>query len=86
MQATALQAGAVGLPSVFRLFGLAFAALGLLSVLRPRAMTSYQIRRRTRSDVEGQIEPTATRLLFTRVVGGLAVVIGLALAAGLVGP
>lgn len=83
MPAIALQAGP---PPVFRLFGLAFAALGALNVLRPRAMTSYRIRRRTRGEVEGQIEPTRTRLLFTRVVGGLAVVIGLALAAGLVGP
>ena len=86
MPAIALQVGASGPPPVFRLFGLVFAALGALNLLRPRAMTSYQIRRRTRGDVEGQIEPTPTRLLFTRVVGGLAVVIGLALAGGLVGP
>lgn len=86
MQAIALQVGAAGSPPVFRLFGLVFAALGLLNVLRPRAMTSYQIRRRTRGDVEGRIEPTATRLLVTRIIGGLAVVIGLSLAAGLVGP
>ncbi len=86
MRAIALQFGASGPPPVFRLFGLLFAALGALNVLRPRAMTSYQIRRRTRGDVEGRIEPTRTRLLVTRVIGGVAVVVGPALAAGVVGP
>lgn len=85
MSAIALQIGAGGPPPVFRLFGLVFAVLGLVNVLRPRAMTSYRIRRRTRGEVEGQIEPTPARLLFTRVVGGLMIVVGLALAAGTVG-
>lgn len=71
---------------IFRLFGLLFAALGALNVLRPRAMTSYQIRRRTGGEVDGQIEPTETRLLFTRIVGGFAVLIGLALFFGVIGP
>jgi hypothetical protein len=71
---------------VFRLFGLLFAAVGALNVLKPRAMRSYQIRRRTGGEVDGQIEPTETRLRFTRIVGGFGVLVGLALALGVVGP
>ena len=71
---------------LFRLFGLLFAGLGLLNVLRPRAMTAYAIRRRAGGPIEGQIEPTPIRLLFTRVVGGVAVVLGLGLATGFLGP
>lgn len=72
--------------AVFRLFGLLFAAVGALNLLRPKAMTSYQIRRRTGGEVDGQIEPTETRLLFTRIVGGAAVLLGLALFLGVIGP
>lgn len=71
---------------VFRLFGLVFAALGALSLLRPREMTAYQIRQRSGGAIEGQIEPTGTRLLFTRVVGGVMVLVGLGLATGALGP
>ena len=78
-----LQSGTV---LVFRLFGLVFAAVGALHLLKPREMTAYQIRRRTGGDVDGRIEPTATRLLFTRLVGGFGILLGLALAAGVVGP
>ncbi len=76
-----LQGGLV----IFRLFGLVFAAVGALNVLRPRETTAYAIRRRT-GEVDGRIEPTRTRLLFTRLVGAAGVVIGLGLAAGLLGP
>ena len=75
-----------GPTSIFRLFGLLFAAVGGLNLVKPRAMTAYQIRRRTGGGIEGRIEPTRTRLLFTRVVGAVAVVVGLALFAGMVGP
>jgi hypothetical protein len=71
---------------IFRLFGLVFAAVGALHLVKPREMTAYQIRRRTDGEVDGRIEPTKTRLLFTRVVGAFGVVLGLALAAGVIGP
>jgi hypothetical protein len=70
---------------VFRLFGLAFAAIGPLHLFRPREMTAYAVRRRT-GGVDGTIDPTATRLLVTRIVGALGTLLGLALAPGLVGP
>lgn len=75
----------VGL-SIFRLFGLLFVVVGGLNVLRPRAMTSYRIRRRAGGQVDGQIEPTETRLLFTRIIGGVMVLLGLAVATGALGP
>ena len=71
---------------LFRLFGLVFAGLGLLNVVRPREMTAYAIRRRAGGPIEGQIEPTATRLLFTRAMGGVMVLAGLGLATGVLGP
>ena len=71
---------------IFRLFGLVFAALGVLSLLRPREMTAYQMRQRAGGAIDGRIEPTQTRLLFTRLIGGVMVIIGLGLAAGLLGP
>lgn len=71
---------------VFRLFGLVFAAIGLLNLLRPREMTAYAIRRQAGGPVDGHIEPTPTRLLFTRLIGGVMVIIGLGLAVGLLGP
>lgn len=71
---------------LFRLFGLVFAGLGLLNLVRPRQMTAYAIRRRAGGPIEGQIEPTATRLLFTRIVGGVMALVGLGLAAGALGP
>lgn len=71
---------------LFRLFGLVFAGLGLLNLVRPRAMTAYAIRRRAGGEIEGHVEPTATRLLFTRVMGGVMVLVGLGLAAGFLGP
>lgn len=70
---------------VFRLFGLLFAVIGALNLARPRAMTADQVRQR-HGDIDGTIEPTRTRLLFTRFMGGVGVVIGLGLAAGLIGP
>lgn len=70
----------------FRLFGLLFAAIGLLNLLRPREMTAYSIRRRTGGGIDGRIEPTPTRLLFTRLVGGVMVLLGLGLATGSMGP
>jgi len=78
-----LQIGGIVL---FRLFGLVFAGLGLLNVIRPREMTAYAIRRRAGGPIEGQIEPTATRLLLTRVVGGVMVLVGAGLALGVLGP
>lgn len=75
-----------GIGLVFQLFGLVFAAIGALNLVKPRAMTAYQIRRRTGGQLEGSIEPTATRLLFTRLVGAVGILIGLALASGLLGP
>ena len=71
---------------VFRLFGLVFAAIGVLNVLRPREMTAYAIRRRAGGPIDGHIEPTPTRLLFTRFMGGVMVVIGLGLTVGVLGP
>jgi hypothetical protein len=75
-----------GFPLIFRLFGLLFVALGALNVVKPRAMTAYQIRRRTGGQIEGQIEPTQARLLFTRVIGGVFVLVGLGIVTGAVGP
>jgi len=75
-----------GMTLIFRLFGLVFAAIGALNLLKPKEMTAYAIRRRTGGQVEGHIEPTQTRLLFTRLVGAVGVVIGLGLAAGVLGP
>lgn len=71
---------------IFRLFGLFFAAIGVLNIIRPREMTAYTIRRRAGGSIEGQIEPTAIRLHFTRLVGGMMVILGLGLAAGVLGP
>jgi len=71
---------------LFRLFGIVFAGLGLLNVVKPREMTAYAIRRRAGGPIEGQIEPTATRLLVTRVVGGVMVLLGAGLALGVLGP
>ena len=71
---------------LFRLFGLLFVALGALGALRPKAMTSYRIRRRTASEVDGEIEPTPTRLLFTRVIGVVMALMGLFFAVGGFGP
>lgn len=64
---------------VFRLFGLLFVALGVLNVLRPREMTAYAIRRRAGGPIDGHIEPTPTRLMFTRLFGGLMIGIGLSI-------
>lgn len=71
---------------LFRLFGLVFAAIGLLNLARPREMTAYTIRRRTGGEVDGQIEPTPTRLVFTRLMGGVMALVGLGLALGVLGP
>ena len=71
---------------LFRLFGLVFAGLGLLNVLRPREMTAYAIRRRAGGPIEGQIEPTATRLLLTRFMGGVMILLGAGLGLGVLGP
>lgn len=71
---------------VFKLFGLLFAGLGALNVLRPREMTSYAIRQRSGTSIDGRIEPTPTRLLITRLLGAVMVVVGLGLALGVLGP
>lgn len=71
-----------GPPPIFRLFGVLFAGLGLLSVAKPREMTAYQIRRRSRGAVDGRIEPTETRLWITRIIGVVMVAVGLGLATG----
>jgi len=71
-----------GPPPVFRLFGVLFAGLGLLNVVKPHEMTAYQIRRRTRGAVDGQIEPTETRLWVTRIIGVVMVAVGIGLATG----
>jgi hypothetical protein len=71
---------------LFRLFGLVFAGIGLLNLLRPREMTAYAIRRRAGGPVDGHIEPTRTRLLLTRAIGGLMIGLGLGLATGVLGP
>lgn len=71
---------------VFRLFGLLFAGLGALNVLRPREMTSYAIRRRSGNAIDGRIEPTPIRLLITRLLGAVMVIVGLGLALGILGP
>jgi hypothetical protein len=84
MVPTPLQSFGGGL-LLFRLFGLLFAGIGALNLVRPREMTAYRIRRR-HGEVDGTIEPSRTRLLFTRLMGGVGVVIGLGLASGLLGP
>lgn len=71
---------------LFRLFGLVFVAIGILNLVRPREMTAYVVRRRTGGELEGHIEPTATRLLFTRLMGGVMTIIGLGLFLGVIGP
>lgn len=71
---------------LFPLFGLVFAIIGALNLVKPREMTAYTIRRRTGGEIEGQIEPTPTRLLFTRLMGGVMLVIGLGLVLGFMGP
>jgi len=71
---------------IFRLFGIVFALLGLLNLVKPRAMTAYQIRRRSGGQIEGQIEPTQARLLFTRAIGGVFVLVCIGLALGMLGP
>lgn len=71
---------------IFQLFGLFFALLGALNLLRPREMTSFAIRSRTSGNIEGHIEPSPVRLLFTRIMGGIIVIIGLGLAVGVLGP
>lgn len=73
-------------PLFFRLFGLVFALLGGLNLVKPREMTTYTVRRRAGGDIDGQIEPTATRLLLTRLIGGVMLLVGLGLAAGMLGP
>lgn len=78
---TPLQIGDV----LFPLFGLVFAAISVLNLVKPREMTAYTIRRRAGGEIDGQIGPTATRLMFTRLMGGLMIVVGLGLAFGLVG-
>lgn len=70
---------------LFRLFGLLFAVIGVLNVVRPREMTAYQVRNRVGGSVDGRIEPTSTRLLLTRLIGGVMVVVGLGLALGFLG-
>lgn len=76
----------VGGSIVFPLFGLVFAVVGVLNLVRPREMTSYAIRQRAGGPVDGHVEPTPTRLLFTRLVGGVMVILGLGLASGFLGP
>jgi hypothetical protein len=71
---------------IFRLFGLVFAAIGVLNLLRPREMTAYTIRRRAGGAIDGQIEPTQTWLLFTRLIGAVMIIIGLGLVVGALGP
>ncbi|PSP97969.1 hypothetical protein BRC89_09940 [Halobacteriales archaeon QS_4_70_19] len=84
MVPTPLQSFGGGL-LLFRLFGLLFAGIGALNLVRLREMTAYRIRRRP-GEVDGTIEPSWTRLLFARLMGGVGVVIGLGLASGLFGP
>lgn len=71
---------------LFPLFGLVFAVLGLLNLVRPREMTAYTVRRHAGGEVDGRIEPTRTRLAFTRLVGGVMVIVGLGMALGILGP
>lgn len=70
----------------FRLFGLVFLAVGVLNVVRPREMTSFAIRQRASGEIEGTIEPTGTRILFTRIVGAVMALLGLGIALGVMGP
>lgn len=49
-----LQIGGLRFPS----FGLVFAIIGALNLIKPREMTAYTIRRCTGSKIEGRIEPT----------------------------
>ncbi len=72
--------------SFFRLFGLVFAVLGGLNLVKPREMTAYTIRRRTGGEIDGQIEPTVTRLWITRLIGGVMMLVGIGMALGMIGP
>jgi hypothetical protein len=57
------------------LFLVAFIAIALLQVLKPREMTSYAIKSRTGTDQ--RIEPTETRILITRIIGVVAIIFAL---------
>ncbi|PSQ59477.1 hypothetical protein BRD18_03385 [Halobacteriales archaeon SW_7_71_33] len=80
MSPVPLQPG--GFLLVFRLFGLLFVVLAALTALRPKATTSYRVRRRTASEVDGEIEPTPTRLPVTRVIGVVVAATRLVFAVG----
>ncbi|KTG10296.1 hypothetical protein AUR64_12020 [Haloprofundus marisrubri] len=58
-----------------RLFGLLFAAVALLFVFKPRAMTQNRIR--TNDGTSATIEPTDTQLLAVRIVAGFMALFGL---------
>lgn len=70
-------------PLLFRLVGLVNAIGGLLYVVKPAEMLRWNVRRRTGTDAD--IRPSATRLWFSRLVGVVLVVVGLAVASGQMG-
>lgn len=77
-----LRFGPAGTPLFFRLFGLLFAVVGALNVLRPREMAAWQVRHGY-GEVDGRIEPSDTRVLLMRVFGGFFLVVGLGIFLGL---
>ncbi|WP_254537611.1 hypothetical protein [Halomarina litorea] len=69
-----------GFFTMFRLFGLVFAVMGILAVLFPRGMGTRRIR--TNTGYEASVEPTGVQQVATRVIGAVFAVIGLAMVAG----
>jgi hypothetical protein len=67
-------------PGFFRLFGLLFAGIALLFVLKPRAMTQNRIR--TSDGTSATIEPSETQLLAMRIMAGFMVLFGLSFTFG----
>ncbi|WP_266078037.1 hypothetical protein [Haladaptatus caseinilyticus] len=61
-------------PAVFVLFMVAFVAIGLANVLKPRAMMRYRLK--TEYGVEGDIEPSETRIMVQRLLSLLVLIVG----------
>lgn len=65
------------------LFGILFVAVGALNVVKARAVTAFNVSRRSAGTIGDQAELSPTRVVYTRLVGGLMIVVGLGLAFGL---
>lgn len=65
------------------LFGILFVAVGTLNVVKARAVTAFNVRRRSDEIIEDQVELSPTRVGYTRLLGGVMIVVGVGLAFGL---